>query len=264
MSANRRNLLWPLLVIVIGVLALLSALDVIPQSLIDVIERSWGILLVIAGLNMLLIDRVRFGNWLALGLSVPILGAIVYFAFLSQADTFRDDYREALPPLQLGEHITTLFVSVDMLDTQIDVQPADQQVIRAEFLGSAESWVRMAAEEDPSGTVNLSILEERGNQFPALDAIGRGRLEMALPAGITIDNLDLETQAGDVSLNFAALDVPRLDIRSQQGDITLRMPQQGIVFADIQVAEGNLRLIVDPTIPLDMRNIPSTVDADPN
>ncbi len=265
-GANRRNFLWPLLVIGTGVLMLLVALEVLPSAVADLVGRSWGIIFVIAGLNMLLIDRVRFGNWLALGLSVPLLAVIIYSAFIAQEDTVRDDYREALDPLFLGENIETLTVSVQTLDTSVlfRAAPNADRILSATFTGSTESNVRMTAQENDPGQVDFTVVETRPNAIPDLGALGRGNLQVALPGGITIQNLLFQNENGGATLDFSQLDVPRFEVRNVAGDVDLFMPQRGIVFADISLADGNLRLFVDPTIPLDIRNIPGSVEADPN
>ena len=65
MTSTRRNLLFPLLIIAVGVTMLLLAVGVLPEAIGDLMQRSWAALIVLFGFNLLLADRIRYGNWIA-------------------------------------------------------------------------------------------------------------------------------------------------------------------------------------------------------
>lgn len=266
MSVARRNLVWPLLVLFIGIVLLLNAIEVLPTNSDDLLNRSWGILLVIFGLNMLLVDRIRFGNWLALGISTIILGVIVGFAYQAQGDELRNDYTETIEAIPLGDNIRGLTVSVDVMATTVQFRPASNgaRTISAQFVGSSESRVTMIAQEDDASVVELSIVEEQANSIPNLSKMGRGALIVSLPNGITINEFVFSNESGGATFDFRPLDVPSFNITLTQGNVDLFMPEQGVVIGDLTVSDGDVRMIVDPDIPMRIGNVPSGSSVDQN
>lgn len=257
--ANPRNLLWSMLVIGTGLAMLLVAVDVLPENVSDLMQRSWPILLVLVGLNMLLIDRVRFGNWLALGLSVPILAAIIYFAYDLQSQKQRTDYVETLDPIPLSENIKGVYVKVETLAAIVVFRTTDDgaRAVGAHFVGSSESRLSIAAQENEEGILNFRVTETRPNRIPKLDAVGSGELQVFLPVGVTVSNLAFTNQRGLVTLDFRALDVPRFTIDNGADDVDLYLPRNGVAIGNIRIGDGNLRIVVDPSASLRVEGAPS-------
>lgn len=263
-GANSRNYIWSLLVIGVGVILLLLALDVLPPAIDDLLRRSWGILLVIAGLNMLLIDRLRLGNWIALFSSFAILGGIIFFAYQTQSQEVRTDYVEEIPPILLGENIVGANIDVQSLSNTVVFQPSGGRAVGARFVGSSENNVTMSVQQDENNTVTLDIDEVTTNDIPQLDAIGRGELQVFLPTDIPIETLNFDHQDGVVTLDLRFLDVPRLDVESGSGDMDIYLPESGILIGDVVLGSGNLRLIVSPDISMRLTGAPSNTTLDGN
>ncbi|HLA44023.1 MAG TPA: hypothetical protein VJZ27_11340, partial [Aggregatilineales bacterium] len=244
------------LVIATGAVMLLLAIDVLPESLGDLLERAIPIILVIVGLNMLLIDRVRFGNWIALALSMVILGVIVYFAYQTQSDIVRDEYVESIEPIFLGDHIQGVNVNIEILDATVTITDSGTRALDATFTGSTESEVTIAVQENEDGIVDFTITEKRTSGIPNLGAMGSGELQVLLPVGVTINSLNFNNKDGTATFNFQSLDVPRFNIQNQHGNVALFLPHSGITISDVNIASGDLRLVVDPAITLQVRNAP--------
>ncbi len=270
MSTTRRNFLWPLLIIAVGVLMWFLATDMLPQNVGDLMERSWPVLLVIFGLNALLYDRVRFGNWLALVISLVFLGGVVWYAYQIRADDMRADYIEILNPIPLGDHIQGVTVEVEALDATVIFRPYNpeesdtQHAIGAKFTGSRESRIEVSVQENEDGIVNLTITEKRPNSLPNLRYVGRGQLEIYLPREVPIQALNFRNRKGLVTLDLRLLDVPRFDISNASGDIDLYMPLNSIVIGDISIEKGNLQIIIPPQISLRISGAPANREINVN
>ena len=247
MTTTRRNFLLPGMVIATGIVMLLLALDIPHENLADLIRRSWPVLLMIVGLNMLLIDRVRFGNWLALVLSIVGLAVIVFFAYDARANEVRADYVEVVEPIPLGDNIQAVNVDVRVRDATVTFRAADnaERAIGARFVGSTESEVRIAVLEDENGVVNLSVVEERPNAIPNLERMGRGELEVLLPVGVPVTDLTFISESGGTTFDFRALDVPRFDVEQGSGGMNLWLPLRGVAIGDVILDDGNLSIIVE-------------------
>jgi hypothetical protein len=259
----RRNFLWSFVIIGIGVMMLLLALDVLPTGIADIMERSWAVLLVIAGLNMLFGERIRYGNWIALALSLALLGGVVYLGYINRIDEVRTENVQTLDPIPLGDHIQGVNVNVSTLNTVVKFEATADvaKVIGARFVGSKASDVNISVQENESGIVNLVISETRASSLPDFNDVGISELVVTLPAGVAINDLQFTSERGQITLDFRVLNVPRFNIVSQNGDIELYMPiamtPEQNMQGDITVTQGNLMLVVPSTIPMSVLNAPS-------
>lgn len=270
MSTTRRNLLWPLLIIVVGVVMYLLATDVLPENVGDLMQRSWPILLIIFGLNALLIDRVRFGNWLALVLSLVLLGGLIWYAYRIRSDDLRQDYTEILNPIPLGEHIQGVVIDVNALDATIVFRPYTQEEtseprsIGAKFTGSRESHLEVSVQEDEQAVVHFSVTEKRPDSIPNLRDVGRGQLEIYLPIGIPVQDLQFTNKKGLVTLDLRQVDVPRFNITNDSGDIDLYMPLSSVVIGDVNIRSGNLLIVIPPQIAMRISGAPENRELNVN
>jgi hypothetical protein len=258
MTTSRRNFLLPGMVIATGVAMLLLALDVPHENLADLIRRSWPVLLMIGGLNMLLIDRVRFGNWLALALSLVGLAAVVYFAYDTRTNLERTDYIETVQPVPLGDNINTVNVTVSVKNARVTFRATDNadRAIGATFIGSTESEVRIAILEDEGGVVNLSVVEHRPNSIPNLERTGRGDLQVLLPVGVSISGLTFVSESGGTLLDFRILDVTRFDVTLGTGNMDLFLPLRGVAIGDVNISDGDLNIVNEADASLRLTGAP--------
>jgi hypothetical protein len=247
---------------------LVRATNLIPPNASDLLERAWPLLFVIIGLNMILVERVRFGNWLALGLSLGILGGVIFLAYDTQAKVVRDDYVETIPPIPLGDHIQGLTVRIEMQAATVAFIPTldASRSVGANFRGSTESRLRLLVQEQEGGIVEFVIQEERPNQIPDLRAYGRGHLDVFLPLGIPITELSLLNQSGGVRVELQNLEVPRFDLQIERGNVDLYLPAQANVLdGNIRIQDGSLRVLADPQRPLRIRGqVGGEINLNPN
>lgn len=262
MTTTRRNFLWPLLIVGVGVLMQLLATDVLPENVGDLMERSWPILLIVFGLNAILIDRVRFGNWLALGISLALLGGLIWYAYRIRADDMRQDYIEILNPIPLGDHIQGVTVNVSALDATVIFRPYSQEEsleprsVGAKFTGSKESHLEVSVQEDEQSIVHIAVTEKRPNRIPNLRDIGRGQLEIYLPVGIPVQELNFTNKKGLVTLDLRQIDVPRFTISNESGDVDLYMPLNSVIIGDVSINNGNLLIVIPPQISMRISGAP--------
>lgn len=270
MSATRRNFIWPLLVIGVGVLLLLVAVEALPTNSDDLIQRSWPALLIIAGLNMLLMERVRFGNWLALVISLAVLAGVIVYAYDYHAERVKTDYTVMLAPepLMLGENIQGMNITVETLGAKIDFIPAPGRATYARFIGSKESHVDIAAQEQENGLLELTVKEEYLNRLPNIADMGRGELQVLLPLNMPILNVELTNQNGPITFDFRYAEVPRFNLHNVHGNVDLHLPLAQTagtdlqIIGDITVSEGNLTLYLSPSVPVRITGVSDNLEFD--
>ncbi len=249
------NLIWPVLIIGIGIVMFLISANVIPDAIGDVLIRSWPALLIIFGLNVLIGQRVRFANWVILGLGVVLVIVIANFAYAERSSEYRTDYKESrldvLPP-----EVTALDVIIDVRETRVTLSssPAGERIVDARFAGSNESDVDIAVDiQDTIGVVD--IRETRPGVLPRLNEVGRGTLNVFLPTDIPIRSLTYVGDNGSVTANLTNFTIQSINMLIKRGNMKLCLPQSGALIQDaIQLDNGNLELIIpaDTTLRFDL------------
>lgn len=251
---RQTNFIWGLVALAVGVIALLRTLDVLPAGIYDLALRAWPALLVLFGLGTLLRNRIPLGNLIALVVSAALVGGLAVSAYSSRATQERSDYQESIAQ-PIPPEITLLRVSVETLATDVEiVRSLSSGTVSGQFSGSSESLLNANYNELGDGTADLNITESRSSSFPMLEAIGRGRLLLELPAGVALD-VSFIGQDGTVSLNMDGLALERLNMDLVKGNAAVSLPNYrplgsapDATLGALVVREGNITLVVPPTI----------------
>lgn len=253
-SPRRTNLLWGVVVLALALIPLLRALDVIPTGIYDLIVRSWPVLLVLLGLGIFLRDRVKFGSLIALLVSAVLVVGIATAAFSSRVGQERTDYQAAINQ-PVSATVNLLRVQVDTLGTNVEiVRSLSQRIITGEFVGSTESVLNTQYVENNDNTASLTITETRPNAFPMLEAVGRGRFTLELPAGFPLD-IRFGGQDGQVNLNLGGLALERLNMDVVKGDANVSLPEyqplaspSDDLLGTLVTRDGNITLVIPPAV----------------
>lgn len=253
-SPRMTNLLWGVVVLAVASIPLLRALDAIPNGIFDLILRSWPVLLVLLGLGIFLRDRVKFGSLIALLVSAGLVVGIAVAAFSSRVGQERTDYQAAVNQ-PVSSTVNLLRVQVDILGTNAEiVRSLSERTISGEFVGSTESLLNTEYVENDDNTASLTITETRPNPFPMLEAVGRGRFTLELPAGVPLD-IRFGGQDGQVNLNLGGLALERLNVDVIKGDTSIALPEyQPLASAPDELLgtlvarQGNITLVIPSAV----------------
>ncbi|MCB9437145.1 MAG: hypothetical protein H6673_09165 [Anaerolineales bacterium] len=248
MSTARTNFVWPVLIIGVGIIMLMISADVIPEAYGDLLIRSWPILLLMFGLNILLAGRLRYANWLVFGLSIALVVVIARFAYAERSTQYRDDYQESWQDF-VPEEVTGIVINIETKETRVTLShaPFGRQIL-TRFEGSTESEVAIHMEIDGANAI-FTVSESRSGILPRLPAVGRGTLNVFLPAGVLIQELNYSGDDGSVTADLSALTIRRLDLVVKRGNMRLCLPNPDVngellVGNQIGLNNGDLQLIV--------------------
>ena len=270
---TRSNLLFGLTLVAISSVLLLRALGLIPDGLYDLLSRAWPAVIILFGLVYLLRNRVPLGGLIALAISVALVVNVALIAFSVRTSQQRDDNVQQIAQ-EIGSDVSLLQLSVDTLrtDLNIGVSLVDDKIVSGEFIGSTENRITVEYEPGEGGLATLTFSEEQPNAFPMLEAVGRGQLNIDLPADLAIDLLVISEQ-GSALLNLTNIDLERLNFDLLQGDAQVTLPeyeplspsfQQGgdTITGTITIRSGDLVLQVPETIGsrLELRRLNAGVD----
>ena len=214
--------LWALTLVAAAIVALLRALDVFPEGVSDLLTRAAPALLIFAGLMALLPGRVPLGSILAVAATAGLVVGIALFAYSSREGEQREDQR--LPIEQsVSESITLMAVNITTLDTDVEIIQADGDSITGEFVGSTESDISINFVDPGDGSAEFTLEERKSSDFPLLEAVGRGRLLLALPQDIAVA-VAFDGEDGSMIFNMGALKVERLNIEVGAGNAVVTLP----------------------------------------
>lgn len=241
----RSNFVWPVLIVGIGVMMLLISADVIPEAYGDLLIRAWPVLLMMFGLNVLWAGRIRFANWVIFALSIGLVVVIANLAYAERRNEYRTDYRESWQDL-LPAEVSQLVVNIETKETLVTLSqaPLSGQVV-VQFEGSTESDVDIHMTMN-GAEATLNINEKRSGILPKLSEVGRGRLDVFLPADVFIQELNYMGDDGSVTFDLSPLLVRRLNIQVKRGNMKICLPQTDVLVVgdQIRVDNGDLRMIV--------------------
>jgi hypothetical protein len=257
MNSGRPNFTWPVLIIGVGVVTLLIYADALPDAYGDLLVRSWPVLLIMFGLNVLLAGRVRFANWGILLASVAVVVVIANFAYAERSQEYREDYRESWQDV-LPDTVEQLTINIETTDTLVALTNAPEpRQAQVEFVGSTESELDVQLEV--TGTAaTFNITETRSGILPRLAEVGRGRINIFLPWGVFIQELNFTNDDGPVTLDLTNLEIRWVDAQLSRGNMKLCLPQRVanedfvMIGNQVQLGNGELRMVVPDGVTLSL------------
>jgi len=247
MSENRpsgyeyRSFFWPLVLIGIGVLFLLSNMGVIEPVSLGTILRFWPVILIVIGLDLVfgrrspwlgaLIGLAAVALVFALIIATPALGLPPSFEL--KTERFTEPLgaaRSATIDLNLAEYSTTVSALSDS-DALFDAELTYTGRIDFEARGDAEK------------TISLRKTSE-GFNFDWLDAFdtSKARWEIGLSPEVPMD-LKIDVGSGSAKLDLSELNIVDLEIDGGSGSSELTLPATGSRYpVAIRGGSGSVRM----------------------
>lgn len=236
------SLVWPIILITVGVLFLLSNLGVFKDVNFGEFWRLWPVLLILFGLEILVGRRSVLGNVIVLIITIAVVAGVVILLVSAPEVLGR-------PPGGAVHRINEPLNGVERADLEVDFG-AGQLDIRA--LTDSSSLITgeldLASRRTPSWTIDrgsgrasMTLQYTRGNWFGDW---GRGRgdewdLRLSPKVGYS---LDVDVGAGIAMLDLTGLNLKELNIANGAGQSTLILPKEGDFSARVSSGVGRLVL----------------------
>jgi len=259
MSEYRRkaNLFWPVLLIGVGILILLSNLGYIENLNFFSLFRWWPLLLIALGIQVLF-GRER--PWVGSLISVALVAAAIAVLVFAPSLGFQPPSDELVTerfsvPI---ENATTAAINIETDRGSITASPVGDSdtLIQSVVTHSKETDVLTF---DVTGTSSKTIsldLEHDARSFD-FDWLFSGLLERA---NVNIDvsltpnvplSLDVKTGSGNADLDLSGLDIQQLDADTGSGSITVTLPT-GDYPVDLGAGSGSLTIELEANVVLDL------------
>ena len=254
MPAFRRpSLVWPLVILGLGAIALLQTLGWLPASLWAALAQLWPVLLILVGLYMLVGRRWAFGSLAVVGAGALLVAGSLTWAALRAAQ---------LPPGEAQSLIQTAD-GAERLSLSLNLPTAALQV---SALGSTGRLLEAAVQDGPGETARHTYAVSGGEGRLALEqfadpllapflarrAAQTGvraqwdvRLSPRLPLTLTVN-----AEAGPLNLDLSGLQLTRLDLTSGLGQTLVTLPAGALGQAQVTTGLGPATLILPAGAPV--------------
>ncbi len=238
-SSRQLNVLWGVVFVGIAAFVLLNALGNIPEGLYDIFVRVLPAVLIFAGLSIILPSRVPLGTILALIITVLVTAGVALTAFSNQSGQFQDGQQQIIDQT-ISDSVTLLQINIQTLDTDVEIRVSDTaRTISGEFVGSVESDLTLDYAEDAEGRGTFTFSETPLRDFPILENIGRGRLELLIPADLPLA-LAFDGDTGNTLLDMSTISLERLNVSSADGNIGVTLPEYMPLSPNAAEQPGNI------------------------
>lgn len=217
MRARRASLLFPLVVIALGVLLLLTNLGIVAADVWYELVRFWPLLLIVLGIDVL-ISRPTFGAALSTLLTVVVLITVAFIAIqLFGPDVWTAKREDFAYPLG-SANAAQVHLSCDRYTVAVGEAEDPRNLIE----GSLEFGRDVRLDQITRRVENLATYELKVHPIlPLVKLFSRSKRAWAvgLHAGIPID-LSV-TAAGPIDLDLQHLHIQSVDVLSGEETCTL-------------------------------------------
>ncbi|MCA0353245.1 MAG: DUF5668 domain-containing protein [Chloroflexi bacterium] len=237
-QVQRRSLFWPCLLIGLGLLGALSAINLFDASLFDLLDEFWPVLLIGAGLDLLVArNRPRFG----LGLALVVLSVLGLYG-LTYTEPNYEIYSSAASMPQMAKVVvsergSTLEIKPEILDGQTSIAGVVQatNIGLRELNPDSEHISIVLGQDEPFG----------GNKGPQTILVSMNH------------PVDFDWDLRDVTLNadLSTLQIGKVDAELDAGSAVISLAERGEYHFNIDATTLELSLPV---------NIPVRIQRDDN
>lgn len=240
MIRRQTELIWGFIALALAAWWGARTFGLLPLGLDDFIQRALPALLVLAGLTLLLRRRLPVGGLIALVLTAALVGVLGYSAYSSRATQQRTDVEQ--PIIQVvNPDLTLLRLRVSTLATDVDLLGGvTPDMVNGSFIGSTGSGVDVEYQESGDGSATLTMRETRvSGDFPLLETVGRGTLQLELPPSVPLD-VEFLAADGSVVLNLGGVDLERMNVTAQSGNLVVTLPDYDPLYSQPDDMLGTL------------------------
>lgn len=251
---RRPSVFWPLVLVGVGVVTLLSNLGYIPWQSWNALWRLWPLLLVAIGIDLLIGRRSLAGAIVSALVILTLIGAAVLVALFAQNVPILTDW--AQPTDWQAEHIEHPLQGVERAAVAIDwsTVPAYLGAL-ADRTNLVEADLdyrgRLIFDVDVHGSMAEVRLDTRltAPWFGSLDPRGSEdrRWDVRLSPDVRLD-LTLDVGSGPSSFDLTGLQVDSLALDAGSGPTDLVLPAGSTFRASVDGGSGPIRITVPESV----------------
>ncbi len=248
-SHKKPSLFWPLLLITIGIVLLLSNFGILPPGSINLLWRFWPLMLVIAGLDILLGRRSALGAIITTVVTIALIVGVVLFALVAfgspemvqKFDNATLKHETIQMPL---DDITSADVTIDLPSVPVKIYSLSDSNALIEgdlnYFGTLYFDTSVIGEH---ASVNLDTRSQQLFIVPQLDSEKNPGWQVGLHPRVELD-LILDAGSGALDADLSRLDIRTLNIDAGSGDMRIVLPADGQIRAVVDGGSGRIAIQV--------------------
>ena len=250
-DSREHSIFWPIVLIVVGALWLLSNFNLIPAFNLGLLFNLWPLLLIVGGIN-LIIGR-RYPLLRAFITLAAAALAVLYMLFAPQLGLVTTpEIREAAVSEPIGD-ATSATIQIDSSIGRTFINPlvdssnlieADLSYIGElvfETTGTTEKTIRLRVESEPFDT-NLSRYVDEN----------RLRWDIGLTPNIPL-SLDFSGGVGEIVMDLSGLTFSEVYVNGGVGELEVTLPaQEGLYTVKVEGGVGKFVILVEDGAELEL------------
>jgi hypothetical protein len=248
------GIIFPLLLVVVGLILLLNNLGVLPWSIWLALGQLWPVILIVFGVDLILGRRnpdLAVGITAAAIVFVAIVAVIMSLSgFPAAAAAGGVEERTASVPLQ-GASSGDVTVQYPAGNLTVGALPPDTTNL-AQVNAALPAGLRLEPTSHLSGAALAATLAVNGNSrsWPFWGPNrGQGASFNALLTPRVPLTIRVNLGAGQSTLDLTALQVKQLSVQSGAGQTTIHFPASaGVTTADVENGAGQVNLVIPPGV----------------
>jgi hypothetical protein len=247
-SRGRRRppgLVWPVILITIGLVILLNNLDMLHVNLLE-LWRLWPVLIILIGLEILLGRRSAVGSLIVLVLTIAVIASVILLLVAAPG--------VLTPAPSAGEmRVSEPLGSIEQADLQVTF--AAGQLDMSQLPGTSslvEGTLGLATENKPVWTIDrsgdraiMTLGYGQGQTFTPFSGSDNWNLQLSPQVAFS---LNVDVGAGGAMLNLTGLDIRALEVNSSASQTTVVLPGTGDFTARIEGGVGGLTIQIPQTM----------------
>lgn len=260
-----RSLFWPILLVGVGIVWLLSNLGLVQPVSLGSILKFWPVVLIVFGLDMLFSRRYPWVGAVVGLLAVAGVVALLMFGpkvgITTNSETKSETFTAPLQGVKTAEYnfdTSSSPVDIYALDkNKTDLISADityRGTMRFDVNGTDHTTVSMSEYSDNSSWLtwdfsqfnNLKWDIGLSPEVPSDIVLngGSGSITMDL-SGLNLTSLRTDTGSGSSNITLPESNDPyTVDVQSGSGSVTLRVPEQASLTLTLDTGSGSTSVVI--------------------
>ncbi len=240
-----RSFFWPIMLISVGVLLLLSNLDIVSWNTWNLVWRFWPLVLVAIGIDVIFGQRSTLGAILSAMLVLAVLAVIAGAVFFADQLPMISRYTEDTPwETAHVEHVlgdfeaAEIFIDYTSLPGNLYALKDSVYLIEGDLAYRGE----LVFEVDQRGSTADIILDSRyTGTWTSIQSSPHAEWEIGLTPEIPLE-ISLDSGSGSCIFDLSGLMIENLFLDSGSGSIQIFLPENQSFDFRLDSGSGSLRI----------------------
>jgi len=244
-----RSFFWPIILISVGVLLLLSNLGIVPWTTWNLLWRFWPLILVAVGIDVLIGHRSAVGSVISAFLILALIATAAGVVFFAEQLPFIADYVQDTPwqtdhVEQALDDYESASVLIDMTSQPVSIQALknSENLIEGDLTYQGELIFDVQSQKSKADIRLDTRLIENWVIVP-FQTKPDAKWDISLTREIPLD-LTLDTGSGSCDFDLSDLILEEFFLDSGSGSISLSLPEGQSYPVKIDSGSGSVRITV--------------------